>query len=102
MKNYYTYTYLTSVIIFSFLLMFSSCQTKQNNEVAPANLDGTWELVGYQINGLLDKGNDEVQENPVIEFKQGAYGGSTPHNAYAGSYTLLKGQQLILSPPQVR
>ena len=88
------------MIVFSFLVTFSSCDSKNNNEVAPVALDGTWQLVGYQdIEGKLEQVSDNINENPIIAFKQGEYGGSTLHNAYTGSYTLLTNQNLVLTTP---
>lgn len=57
-------------------------------------------MVGFESNDeILETGGIEVQENPVIEFKQGSYGGSTPQNAFAGSYTLLENNGLVMSTP---
>ncbi|OJJ17770.1 hypothetical protein BKI52_28320 [marine bacterium AO1-C] len=88
-------------LLLSFVVLFSACKAdKTTTEVNPTTLEGTWEFIGYQrINEALDKGNDDVQENPVVEFKQGSYGGSTPNNAFAGSYTLIENDGIVMSTP---
>lgn len=88
------------MIVLSFLVTFTSCDSKNSHEVTPASLDGTWQLVGYQnVDGKLEQISDNIDENPIIAFKQGEYGGSTLHNAYTGSYTLLANQNLMLTTP---
>lgn len=99
MRNYSFKALLVTFV--SFTIAFSACTSKRSTEVVnPTTLEGTWKLVGYKNNGgTLETGGTDVQENPVIEFKQGSYGGSTPQNAFAGSYTLLENNGLVMSSP---
>jgi len=89
------------VLLMSFMVLFSACKTDNSpEEINLATLEGTWEFLGYQSdNEVWDRGGNDIKENPVVEFKQGNYGGSTPQNAFAGSYTLVENNGMVMSTP---
>jgi len=88
-------------LLISLTVLFSACKTDNaSEEISLTTLEGTWEFIGYQNdNEVWDRGDDDIQENPVVEFKQGSYGGSTPQNAFAGSYALVENQGMVISTP---
>lgn len=100
MKLIKQYLSFLPVILLSFVVTFSSCNSSTEQDVKPINLDGTWQLMGYQnATGKLEQNTEDINENPIIAFKQGDYGGSTLHNAYTGSYTAINQQYLVMTTP---
>jgi len=100
MKLVKQYLSFLPVILLSFVVTFSSCNSSAEQDVKPINLDGTWQLMGYQnAAGKLEQNTEDINENPIIAFKQGDYGGSTLHNAYTGSYTAINQQYLVMTTP---
>lgn len=102
MNTLHNYFKFWPALLLHLLVLFSACNSNQKTteEVKPITLEGRWAFVGYQFNnGALDRGDEDAQENPVMEFEQGSYGGTTPKNAYAGSYTLLENNGIVMSPP---
>ncbi|WP_299453309.1 META domain-containing protein [uncultured Microscilla sp.] len=100
MKLVRQYINILPIILLSFMFTLSSCDATKEQDVTPVALDGTWQLIGYQNTaGKLEQNTENINENPIIAFKQGDYGGSTLHNAYTGSYTLINNQYLVLTTP---
>lgn len=97
MKQYLSFF---PIILLSITMTFSSCNSSTDQDIKPIGLDGAWQLMGYQsVNGKLEQNTEDLNENPIIAFKQGDYGGSTLHNAYTGSYTIINQQYLVMTTP---
>lgn len=82
------------------LVFFASCNNQNRQEVQPAQLEGTWEFLGY-INdqGIVVSSEEDIQGNPIVEFSAGRYGGSTPNNAFAGEYQLSPNNIITFNEP---